>query len=281
MSIFKPSELHLFLNEIGAKAKKSLSQNFLIDGNILRKIIKTSAIETEDLILEIGPGPGALTQMLLETDARVIAVEKDHLFAHSLERLKKGNQLEVFEADILKFPIESNLKERLAPGEKAKVVANLPYHLTTPILAKLLPANDYISSLVIMVQEEVARRFVAQPNTPEYSSFTVFLNFYAHVSYGFFVSRNCFSPSPKVDSAVVCLKLHPPPNIEEAKFFSMTRRAFEHRRKMLRASLKPLYHPDQTTQALNSLGIDAQARPEVLSLNDFINLYRKLEQLVS
>jgi 16S rRNA (adenine1518-N6/adenine1519-N6)-dimethyltransferase len=275
MSLYKPSELHQFLNQIGAKAKKSLSQNFLIDGNILRKIAAAAAISADDLVLEIGPGPGALTQLLLEAKARVVAVEKDALFASELKRLDpSANSLEVFEDDILKFPIEQQLKQRLKPGEKAKVVANLPYHLTTPILALLLPLHDTISSLTIMVQDEVAKRFVAQPGTSEYSSFTVFLNFYAKPHYAFFVSRHCFHPQPKVDSAVVVLHLHPPALEGPAdSFFRITRQAFEHRRKMLRSSLKEIYPPEVVMEALKSIGHDPQARPERLSLDDFLALY--------
>lgn len=278
-SLFKPSELHQFLSEIGASAKKSLSQNFLIDGNILKKIILTAQAAPGDLILEIGPGPGALTQILLQTSARVIAVEKDSIFAQSLKRLQTPcNHLEVFEGDILQFPIEEELIKRLKPGQKAKVVANLPYHLTTPILARLLPLYSIISSLTIMVQDEVAKRFVGKPGTGDYSSFTVFLNFYSHPQYAFFVSKHCFYPQPRINSAVVQLVLAPPPQVKSVNgFFRLTRQAFEHRRKMLRASLKTIYSPEAVTTALESIGVNPEARPEALSLDKFLQLYAALE----
>lgn len=280
MQLFKPSDLHQFLNEIGAHAKKSLSQNFLIDGNILRKIILNADIQSDDLVLEIGPGPGALTQMLLEAKATVIAVEKDTAFAKSLTRLQTPKHtLEVFEDDILQFPLEAEIKKRLTAGKKAKVVANLPYHLTTPILAKILPLSTLFSTLTIMVQDEVARRFVGKPGSSDYSSFTVFLNFYSRPEYSFFVSKHCFYPQPKVNSAIVKLNLTTPPAVDsEENFFKLTRRSFEHRRKMLRSSLKPLYRPESVMKALAELGLNPEARPEVLSLQDFLNLYSKLNQ---
>lgn len=276
--MFKPSELRSFLASNGVRAKRSLSQNFLIDGNVIRKIIATSAVQSGQIVLEIGPGPGALSQALLEADTHLIAVEKDHFFAASLPRLTpKEGQLEVFEEDILQFPIEEILKSRLSLGQKAKVVANLPYHLTTPILARLLPMHHLISDLTLMVQDEVAKRFVALPGTGDYSSFTIFLNFYCDPRYAFFVSRNCFYPAPKVDSAIVTLALKAPPSVGSTeKFFELTRRAFEQRRKMLKVSLRPFYEPELVMQALRELGKDEKARPETLALKDFLLLFEKL-----
>jgi len=276
MDLFKPSVLRHFLDSLGARAKKSLSQNFLIDGNILKKIIKTAKVEADDTILEIGPGPGALTQMLLNTGARILAVEKDSTFASALPRLTTNEeQLTVACEDILKFPIEETLSQYLSPGQKAKAVANLPYHLTTPILSRFIPLNHLFSSLVFMVQDEVAKRMTASPGGKEYSSLTVFLNYYAEVQYCFQISRNCFYPVPNVDSALVTLTLKQPPSVSsEEKFFLLTRTAFQQRRKMLRSSLRALYPPDRIMKALEELGHSPLARPEELSLNDFLLLFR-------
>jgi 16S rRNA (adenine1518-N6/adenine1519-N6)-dimethyltransferase len=283
MAIYKPSELHAFLNTLGIAPKKGLSQNFLIDGNIIRKIVKAADVQPGDLVLEIGPGPGSLTQALLEAQAHVIAVEKDATLAIALERLKGPNhQLEVFCDDILTFPLEATLAPYLAQGKKIKVIANLPYHLTTPIIAQLIVKNSLFSSLVIMVQEEVARRFIGKPGTKEYGSFTVFLDFYSQPSYAFFVSRHCFYPPPSVDSAVVALHLKetiPLLPQEASTFFEMTRTAFEHRRKMLRSSLRSLFDPLFISEALMKIGQDPLARPEKLSLNDFLELYHSLKEL--
>lgn len=279
MSIYKPSELRVFLNELGIFPKKGLSQNFLIDGNIIRKIIVASDVKSDDVILEIGPGPGSLTQALLETGAQIIAVEKDDILAKALERLQTSSQqLSIFCQDIMTFPLEEELSKKLKPGQKAKVIANLPYHLTTPIIARISPLYSLFSSLTVMVQEEVARRMTAQPGTSEYSSFTLFLRFYTHPHYAFTVSHNCFYPAPKVDSAIVNLQLHEPPLNHEiaSDFFKITRTAFEQRRKMLRVSLKNLFPSSKTEEALQVIGQNPLARPENLSLEEFLELFTHL-----
>jgi 16S rRNA (adenine1518-N6/adenine1519-N6)-dimethyltransferase len=278
MPIYKPSELRQFLSGLGIQPKKSLSQNFLIDGNIIRKIVKVSDISKEDVILEIGPGPGSLTEALLESGAKVLAVERDDVLAKALERLQTSEKnLQIFCEDILMFPIEETLSQQLKPLQKAKVVANLPYHLTTIILARLVVMNRLFSSLVLMVQEEVARRFTAKPGTSDYGSFTLFLNFYCRPKYGFQVSKNCFYPIPNVDSAIVLLELKEPPYVSnQEKFFEMTRTAFKHRRKMLRSSLRDLYDPDRIMETLKKIECSPQARPEELSLDQFLNFFEKI-----
>jgi len=276
MPIYKPTELRLFLDQLGIFPKKGLSQNFLIDGNIIRKIVAVSEVNPEDTILEIGPGPGSLTQALLETGASVLAVEKDAVLAHALERLKADSRkLSIFCHDILTFPLQEELTRLLQRGSRAKVIANLPYHLTTPIIAQLAPLNNLFSSLTVMVQEEVGRRMTAEPGTSDYSSFTLFLRFYSTPHYAFTVSRNCFYPSPKVNSAVVVLKLREPPLSGEkaAAFFRVTRTAFEHRRKMLRSSLRDLFPPQAIEECLTAIGENPIARPETLSLEKFLEFF--------
>lgn len=280
--MYKPSELRLFLNELGITPRKGLSQNFLIDGNIIRKILKSSEVQENDIVLEVGSGPGSLTQALLESNAVVAAVEKDDALAHALQRFQvPPNDLKIFCEDILTFDLDAKLKPLLKEGQKAKLIANLPYHLTTPILAKMICRTDLFSSLTVMVQEEVARRMTAAPSSSEYSSLTVFLNFYSRPRYAFTVSRNCFYPIPKVDSAIVVLELHAPPLTQEkaVDFFKLTRTAFEHRRKMLRASLKSLYDPGHISQGLEAMGQNPLARPENLSLDEFLKLFHYLEDL--
>jgi len=277
MGIYKPSELRLFLNQLGIAPKKGMSQNFLIDGNIVRKIVATARVEPGDVILEIGPGPGSLTEELLNAGAHVIAVEKDYVLSKALHRLQTpDHRLKVFCEDFLLFALEEKLQEFLSSGKKVKVIANLPYHLTTPILARLVPHYTLISSLTVMVQEEVGRRMTARPNTSEYSSFTIFLKFYSEPNYEFNVSRHCFYPVPNVDSSIVSLHLQAPPlaPVEEEGFFKITRSAFEQRRKMMRASLKALYSPSLVTAGLEAIGQDPLARPEALSLKDFLNLHK-------
>jgi len=278
MPIYKPSELHQFLEGLGVHPKRGLSQNFLIDGNILRKIVTTANVEPGEIVLEVGPGPGSLTEELLNSGAKVIAVEKDTVFAEALPRLKaEVNSLDVYCDDIMTFPVEEILKSILTNGKKAKVIANLPYHLTTPIIAQFIEQRHLFSTLVFMVQEEVARRFVGKPRTPEYGSFSVFLNFFTKPSYAFTVSRQCFYPSPKVDSAVVVLELKEPPYVsDQDAFFVLTRTAFKQRRKMMRSSLRDIYAPQHIEESLSVIGHSPLARPEELSLEDFIKLFELL-----
>lgn len=280
MPIYKPSELHEFLDGLGIGPKKGLSQNFLIDGNILRKIAATADVNAGDIVLEIGSGPGSLTEELLKNGAHVVAVEKDAVLAKALERLKgEDRKLDIYSEDIMTFPFDEIITPLLKEGRKAKVIANLPYHLTTPIIVLLIKMRHLFSSLILMVQDEVARRFVALPKTSAYSSFTVFLNFYSKPQYSFTVSRHCFYPAPKVNSAIVNIELKEPPHVSnEDAFFVMTRSSFEHRRKMLRGSLRELYPPASIEAALTSIGISSLARPEELSLDEFIKLFEILQR---
>lgn len=277
MPIYKPSELGKYLETLGISPKKRLSQNFLLDGNIINKIVELSELSTEDVVVEIGPGPGALTEALLKTGAKVIAVEKDETLAKGLERLQTAeNNLEVFCDDILKFPLEEALLQK---NRKAKVIANLPYHLTTPIMTHLIPRNDLFSDIIVMVQEEVARRFVAKTCTKDYGSLTVFLKFYSDPHYGFKVSRNCFYPKPKVDSAVAKFSLHPPPRgVSEDKFFKMTRTAFGQRRKMLSSTLRKLFPTKPIPEILEQINKSPKSRPEELSLEEFLQLHQALNE---
>ncbi len=158
--------------------------------------------------------------------------------------------------------------------ERGPKSANLPYHLTTPILTQFAPACDLISSMTVMVQKEVGVRMCAMPKNKDYGSLTLFLNYYADLHYAFTVSNNCFFPPPKVHSAVIHLELHtPPPVSDEEAFFVMTRSAFGQRRKMLRTSLNELYGSEKITQALTTLEMNPLARPEELSLNEFWALF--------
>lgn len=278
MPIYKPTELRQFLSELGIAPKKVLSQNFLIDGNVVRKILETAGAASGDLVLEIGPGPGSLTEALLEVGANVVAVERDDVLAKALRRLSGDPQrLQIHPADIMGFPIRETLQALLKPGQKAKVIANLPYHLTTAIIEKLIGMHDTISSLTLMVQDEVAKRFCAQPKCKDYGSLTVFLGFYSHVHYAFGVSHQCFHPAPKVNSAIVHFELKKPQAVsDEEAFFKLTRTAFEQRRKMLRGSLKELYSAEAVTEALNAINCNPQARPEELSRDEFIALFEHL-----
>jgi 16S rRNA (adenine1518-N6/adenine1519-N6)-dimethyltransferase len=279
MSMYQPGALREFLNTLGISPKKGLSQNFLIDGNILRKIVSAADVQAGDEVLEIGPGPGALTEALLASGAKVRAIEKDGVMAEHLRRFQTpDNRLTIECGDALEMDFD-----RLFRGQgKIKVIANLPYHITTPILASLIPLHSSISRIVVMVQDEVARRIAAKAGEDDYGSFSVFSQFYADVSYAFKVSRNCFYPVPKVDSAVVVYNLREgllTAPIEVEGFFKLTRTAFGHRRKMLKSSLKDLYNPEDVMAALKKKGLNPIARPEELSAKEFLYLYENLRRI--
>lgn len=280
MSMYQPGALQNFLKGLGVAPKKGLSQNFLIDGNILRKIVSIADVDPGDVILEIGPGPGALTEALLNKGAKVVAIEKDAVMAGALERLQtQDGRLETHCMDVLEADLEGVLAPHLGKTRKAKVIANLPYHITTPILTQILPMRHFFEMVVVMVQEEVARRFAAKPSSPDFSSITVYANFYADVSYGFKVSRNCFLPAPKVDSAIVKFMLKEPPLLKAEdveSFFKLTRTAFGQRRKMLKSSLKEHYPSQNLAEVLEGLKLNPLARPENLSLEDFLILWKAI-----
>lgn len=278
MPLYKVSELIAFLEQLGIAPRKGLSQNFLIDGNILRKIVATGDVHENDPVLEIGAGPGALTELLLDAKVDLVVVEKDSILADALHRFQKeGIKLEIFCQDILDFPLHSLFERKKAP---LKVIANLPYHITTPIINQLVEHHESIHMLVLMVQEEVARRMTAKPGSKEYGSLTVYLNYHANLKYGFKVSRTCFFPVPQVDSAVVILYPKAPmlAQKEQDLFFKLTRTAFQMRRKMIRVSLKELYPKIAIEKTLLALNLNPSARPEELSLENFMDLFLNLEK---
>lgn len=278
MALYKPTELNEFLDSLGARPNKKLSQNFLIDGNILRNIVKEADIQPNDQVLEIGPGPGSLTEMLLEKGAFVVAIETDRVLGGALERLNPPDKrLKIHIADALKFPLTDIFASFPDPSKPIKLISNLPYHITTPLLTRFVPAFDRISLILVMVQDEMGIRMSAKAGSKDYGSITVFLDFFADVSYVFKVSRNCFYPAPKVDSAII--RIEPRPiehDIDIEKFFQITRRAFQQRRKALRSSLKELYPTTEVANALEKMKLPPLTRPEELSCTQFIEFYRLL-----
>lgn len=274
MTISSPKNLIAFLEEHGLQANKTASQNFLVDGNIIRKIVKEAKVTADDLVIEIGPGPGALTEALLATGCRVWAIEKDHKLAGLLRRLcPDENRFKIFSEDFLDFPLEE-----LLAGQKAKVVANLPYHITTPILTKLIPLNNLFSSLTLMVQKEVAERCVAKEGGKTCSSLSLFLQFFSNMNYGFTVDPNCFFPKPSVQSAVIHFHLKTPPVVpDQDLLFLLIRTSFQQRRKMLKTSLKNLFPTDVVEKALQKQKLNPLIRPEELSLPQFIQLSADLK----
>lgn len=268
MKLHQPTALKALLQELKIHPRRSLSQNFLIDGNIIRKIVDAAKIEKKDQILEIGPGPGVLTEALLEKGALVTAIEKDNQLFHALTKWNHPS-LTLINQDFLKTDLPSILKP------KTKVVANIPYSITGILLQKLLPMGNEIESLTLMVQKEVAQRLIAKKGTPHYSSFTLYTSYYSTPQLLFTVEPTSFYPKPKVTSALIQLKLkktdpHAPNPLK------LIRAAFQKRRKMLRASLKSLFPPNQIEIALQQINHPKTTRPQELSLNEFQTLHTLL-----
>lgn len=251
-SLTQPSVLKQFLRDAGLEPRRGFSQNFLIDGNIVRQLVATAHLTAGECVLEVGPGPGGVTEQLLAAGGDVVAVEKDLRFATQLTRLP--GKLTVHAQDILTFPLD------LPPF---KVVASLPYHLTSEILDYLIP-HPHLRSLTVIVQKETALRLLATPGSKAYNAFTLFLRYYGEVTYIKTVSRRCFYPQPRVDSAIIHFMPRPHPPVEAELFLKTVRTAFTTRRKMLRHAFGEA--------ALIQAEIPVTARPEELSLMDFVRL---------
>ncbi len=273
--LYRPRQLKQLLASQGIKTSKSLSQNFLVDGNVIDNLILAANVESGEHILEIGPGPGAITEKLITAGADVIAVEIDRRLIQHLNTLG----CEVIESDILTFPLEDQLKQRWQ--QKGKIVANLPFTITSPVLGKLLPLYDLISSVTVIIQKEVAERITAKPFSKDYSSLTVFANYFSTPKTCFSISRRSFMPAPKVDSAVVQFNLKQPyfTKSDQECFFKIVRLLFQQRRKTVRSILSNYYPKELLEAALVKISSHELARPEELSLEQFIAFYEQIGKL--
>lgn len=243
---------------------RRLGQHFLHDPEIIEKILAAARVQPGESILEIGPGKGALTLPLSLSGAQVLAVELDESLAGKLRGVAR---VEVVHQDILQV----ELRELLRGSPVWKVVANLPYYITTPILEKLLSqGHGLISEMWLMMQHEVAERIVS-PARRQSGSLTHFVRYHARAEYLFRVPPGAFLPPPEVDSAVVYFQLtEPPEDCQQRRFFQILQRAFAQRRKMLRTSLKGLVHEEHFGRA----GVASDRRPETLHFEEFLALER-------
>ncbi len=263
--------------------KKKFGQNFLINNGVLNQIIEAADLSEDDYVLEIGPGIGCVTQELLPSAKQVIAIEIDKLLIPILEdNFKEYNNLKLINEDVLKVDLHDLITEEMKnekPDQKIKVVANLPYYITTPIIMMLLEKHLPIETITVMVQKEVALRLAAEPGTKQYGAITVALNYYASSYLVTNVPRDCFMPSPNVDSAVIQLRLHEKPPVDvkdESLFFKLIKASFAQRRKTLLNTLfsqADLNIPkDELKVILDDSGIGASVRGETLSLEGFAKL---------
>ncbi len=264
-----------FLNQLNASARKKLGQNFMVREEELGFIADALAIEEGETVLEIGPGLGFLTRLLLNKKAQVLAVEKDALYAVFLLKHFAGRPLRLAEKDVLKLDLEKDF----GVDAPIKVAGNIPYNITTPILEWLINNRRLIITVVLTVQWELARRLAAEPGGKDWGSLSVFLRLYADVRLLKKISRESFFPSPQVDSAVLRLDFLKAPRFElkdERLFFALVRRSFQKRRKTLLNALT-----DEATEqfskpslglTLKSAGLDTRRRPETLSLEEWARL---------
>ena len=254
-----------------SKPKKSLGQNFLFDKNIQRKICAACDLESSDIVLEIGAGRGELTRLIAEKVAKIYALEIDVSLCQILKDNVSGySNIEIINQDILRF----NLRRYFKNGG-IKVIGNIPYYITTPIIERLLDFRDRIDIIFLTVQKEFAKRMTAKPGSKDYGSFSCFVKYYTEPKILFPIKRTSFFPSPKVDSSLLKLQIRPNSCLkpkEERLLFRIIRAAFNKRRKTLRNSLEGVISEDKLEEFFNRYSIDKNIRPEGLSLKDFVNL---------
>lgn len=274
-----PTATKFIIDQYKFAFQKKFGQNFLIDSNILEGIVESAEITKDDFVLEIGPGIGTMTQYLCEAARQVVAVEIDKALIPILEHtLSEYDNVEVINQDVLKVDIKSLAEER-NNGKPIKVVANLPYYITTPIIMGLFESGVPIESITIMVQKEVADRMQTGPGSKDYGALSLAVQYYATADVQMIVSANCFMPRPNVDSAVIKLTRHQEPVVDvkdEKLMFRIIRASFNQRRKTLVNGLKNSaelnFSKEEILEAIQQLGKPETIRGEALTLEEFAQL---------
>lgn len=279
--LYSPKVIKAVLDKFNFSFSKGLGQNFLIDGNVVRAISESADINQDDYVLEIGPGFGTLTEELLMKAKKVVAVEIDERLLPVLDyTLGDFDNLEVINQDVLKVDFEKLVEEKFE-GKPFKIVANLPYYITTPIITQLIEKRLPVKSMTFMVQKEVAERIVADKDNKQYGSLTLFVDFYARAKMVVKAPKTVFIPQPKVDSMVVQLDLKDQLDpVDEKSLFKLIHSGFQQRRKNILNSLtsdKTLnLDKEGLKNILQDLGISPNSRAENLSMQDFINIANKI-----
>ncbi|MDP8265098.1 MAG: 16S rRNA (adenine(1518)-N(6)/adenine(1519)-N(6))-dimethyltransferase RsmA [Candidatus Aceula lacicola] len=257
------------------RPKKRLGQNFLTDLNVVDKIILACDLKKTDCVLEVGSGLGALTKKIAPNVKMLVAIEKDHSLIEELSKKSFGPHVTLCNDDILKFDF-------LKLNKEIKLIGNLPYYISSPIIEKLIENSNRISSAFITVQLEFANRLVAKPNTKEYGSLTCFVQYHATPTLLFKIKNSCFRPIPKVQSAFVRLdfKKNPSPKAKnEDLLFETIRRAFQQRRKTILNSLSTKYKKSQIENVLKNCNINPKSRAENLTLDNFVSIANHFAKL--
>jgi 16S rRNA (adenine1518-N6/adenine1519-N6)-dimethyltransferase len=268
------------LREYDLFPKKRLGQHFLVDPNILNKVIRTAQVGKEDVVLEVGPGLGAMTLALAREVKKVIAIEIDRKLAAILKEKVIGHpNVEVVESDILGVDFKHFFQKE---GHPIKVVANLPYQISTPLLFRFIESKEAFSTFTLMLQKEVAERMVAPPGKKEYGPLSIFVQMFLDVSIHFFIKPSAFSPPPKVESAVVHMVWKEKPMVQtndEEWYKKVVKACFGYRRKTLSNALKhsKLSLPEFIESRMERIGIDPRRRPETLTIEEFTKLAEALK----
>ncbi len=262
-------EIQKILNKYNTKPNKFMGQNFLIDENVLNKILETSNIKPNDIVLEIGPGLGVLTLELAKKAKKVIAIEKDKELCEILQNVliaQNVKNVEIIHDDILRL-------KQIQQLQHYKVVANIPYYLTSLLIRMFLETNNRPSEIILMIQKEVAERICAVP--PKMSLLAVSVQFYAKPEIISFVSKNSFYPVPEVDSAIIKIVPQTKLEIDTKKFFGIVKKGFASKRKMLINNLKSEFQNPNIKSILENIGLNPKVRAENLSIDDWIKIYEQ------
>ncbi|XP_057531772.1 ribosomal RNA small subunit methyltransferase, chloroplastic [Amaranthus tricolor] len=287
-----PDDYHGTLKALNSRKRfprKSLGQHYMLNNTINEQLASVANVKDGDLVLEIGPGTGSLTNVLIDSGATVLAIEKDtHMAALVKDRFAATNRLKIIQEDFTKCHIRSHLSSLLesmnleGTGTRhAKVVANIPFNISKDVVKQLLPMGDIFSEVVLLLQDETAVRLVVSSmRSSEYRPINIFVKFYSDPEYKFQVPRANFFPQPNVDGAVVSFKLKQPsdyPSVSSIKsFFSLVNSAFNGKRKMIRNTLQHIATSSEVEEALKTVGLPATSRPEELTLDDFVKLHNSL-----
>lgn len=281
IDIATPSRTIEIQQKYGIQAKKSLGQNFIIDTNILHNIVEAGSVDKDTIVIEVGPGIGALTEQIAKVAKHVYAFEIDQLLLPVLDdTLSPYDNVTVLNEDILEVDLSAFFEEQAINQERVVVMANLPYYITTPIIINFLESSVNVDQMIFMIQKEVAERIAAEPSTKAYGSLSIAVQYYAEAETLFIVPKTVFRPQPNVESAIIRLNiLHEPAAdvTNEKYFFTLTRSSFAQRRKTLWNNLKIAYGKEPETQeklkvALDEAGIDSKRRGETLTIQEFADL---------
>lgn len=275
--LYSPKTVKQIQEIYGFKFTKALGQNFLVDKNFVDKIVDLAEVEGENIV-EIGPGIGTITQSMGDVAKKIVAIELDKSLIPILkDNLDDYKNIKLIQGDILKVDLGKIVEEEFG-GEDFKVVSNLPYYITTPIIEKLVTAGLPCKDMTIMVQKEVADRMLADEKSKDYSSLSIFVKFYATISDTIKVPKSVFIPQPKIDSTVLKLNLRVyDDKVDRKILFSLVRAGFNKRRKTILNSLSAGVNKDDLKQILAQEGLKENLRAENLSLDDFISLAKAIE----